>query len=202
VQVSTFAYPYSEVTPGLKNQIEKGHWLARGGNGQDLMTPDSEPDWLNIPSHATLTILPFATYQQWIDHDLDQGAWMVWMIHGLEGTPWGYQPIPKKVFEQVLDYLQSKDIWVGTFLEVGSYFRAQKLLEKGSSKVSGASKEWTWTVPASFPPNIVLKVRLGQAPRGRSMEVWQGRQIILPDTKGFYPVQFNLGKMELRLLPK
>ncbi len=41
------------------------------------------------------------------------GGWLVWMIHGLEGTQWGWQPITKQIFGQILDDLQSKKIFAG-----------------------------------------------------------------------------------------
>jgi peptidoglycan/xylan/chitin deacetylase (PgdA/CDA1 family) len=202
VQVLTFAYPYGEGTPGLRAQIQKGHLLARGVGRQDLILPQEEPDWWYLPSYSTMTATPYSTYQEWIDEDLEAGAWMIWTIHGLEGTPWGYQPIAKKTFERILDYLQAKDIWVGTLVEIGAYFRAQKILEKSPSSVSGTSKEWSWTVPDVFPRNVLVKVRLVPTGNDGGVEVWQGRQKISPDSRNCYPVKFNVGRLTLRLLPK
>jgi len=200
VPILTFAYPYGTMTPSYKAQVEANHLLARGSwFGEGLLTPSSDVDWMNIPSRMTLTTAPFSTYQQWIDEDFQKEGWLVWMIHGLEGTPWGYQPLSRKIFGQILDYLQSKDIWVGTFLEVGAYFRAQKIFEGGSKSVLGTSKTWTWKVPAFFPGKVVLKVQL--VDRSGKTELWQGDQKMVRDEKGFYPVLFNKGKLMLRFSP-
>jgi peptidoglycan-N-acetylglucosamine deacetylase len=200
VPILTFAYPYGDTTPSYRAKVEATHLLARGTwNGEGLLTLASDLDWMNIPSRMTMTDSPFSTYQQWIDEDFAKEGWLVWMIHGLEGTPWGYQPISRKIFGQILDYLQSKDIWVGTFLEVGAYFRAQKLFEGGSKSVSGASKTWTWKVPAFFPGKVFLKLQLGDG-AGKT-ELWQGDQKIERDGNGFYPILFNKGKLTFRFLP-
>jgi hypothetical protein len=201
VEVDSFAYPYTEISPGLRKWVEKTHLLARGGYRADyVITPDQDPDWLNIPSYMTLTDTPFSTYRDWIDADYKKGGWLLWMIHGLEGTPWGYQPISKKNFIQILDALQSKDIWVGTFLEVGSYFRAQKILEKSVPQISGSQEIWTWDVPDHFPLNVTLKLRVQPASKDtlKKVEILQGNHPIAPDEKGFYPIDFAQKRVTLR----
>jgi peptidoglycan/xylan/chitin deacetylase (PgdA/CDA1 family) len=201
VPVLTFAYPFTEVTPGLKKQLEETHLLARGGWGTYVMKPDVEPDWMNIASRATMTDNPVSIYQQWVDEAVQQGGWFVWMVHGLEGTPWGWQPISKATFTQILDHLQKNDIWVGTFLEVGAYFRAQKILEKSGALTSEGSHR-SWKVPARFPANVVLKMEVTPPAGGGEFEVLQDAQKISPDDKGLYPILFSKGKMTVRLLPK
>lgn len=196
VPVLTFAYPFVEISPGLKKNVEANHLLARGGYGTYVMKPEVEPDWMNIPSRTTMTNLNFDTYQSWIDEDVTGGGWLVWMIHGLEGTKWGWEPITRKVFAQILDYLQTKDIWVGTFLEVGSYFRAQKIFEKTAPVAADNEKTWKWQVPDFFPAKVLLKMSAEGMKDG--FEIYQGKQKIAADEKGFYPVLFNQGELTLR----
>lgn len=205
IRIYSFAYPFTEITPGLRKWVEKDHLLARGGYGATYdLKPDSEPDWANIPSRTTLTSLPFSTYQSWIDDDWKDGAWLVWMIHGLEGTPWGWEPISKKNFEGILDAIQSKDIWAGTFLEVGSYFRAQKVFEKSQVRSSAADETWTWKVPDLFPPDVTLKLRVDPTQKidGKTFEIRQGSETIPKDANGFYPIDFNKGTLTVSLMPK
>ena len=197
VPVLTFAYPFTEISPGLRKSIEKTHLLARGGYGNYYMKPESDPDWMNIPSQMTMTNLTFDTYKGWIDADLEAGGWFVWMIHGLEGTPWGWNPISKKVFTQILDYIQTKDIWVGTFLEVGAYFRAQKIFEKSEPKMGNSEKTWKWELPDPFPRNVLLKMRVEGLKTG--FELWQGKQKISADEKGFYSIIFNQKELTVRI---
>jgi peptidoglycan/xylan/chitin deacetylase (PgdA/CDA1 family) len=192
VEVRTFAYPFVEITPDLRKGVTQTSLLARGG-GDRLVPLSGEIDWWNIPAYSTMTDHPFRTYQKWIDKDLMARGWLVWIIHGLEGTPWGWQPISRKMFAQILDHLLSKDIWVGTFLEVGSYLRAQKIFEKSALQVSGKEETLTWNVPDHFPSNVILKVRMRK--KSRKVELWQGKTRIEPDAQGNYAIPFNAGRL-------
>lgn len=205
VTVYTFAYPFVEISPGLRKWVESTHLLARGGYSENYeLTPDQDPDWLNIPARGTLTDTPLSTYQKWVDADNKKGGWLVWVIHGLEGTKSGWEPISKKNFEGLLDYLQSKDIWVGTFLEVGCYFRAEKIFEKVAVHESGPEKNWTWKVPDHFPDPVLLKVRFNPSAATDSnvMKVLQGGRSLQPDKQGVYSINFSLGELSVRLSPK
>lgn len=203
VPIRTFSYPFSEMTPELKTQVEKTHWLARGGSSQRLLTPEQEPDWWEIHSHKAMTDIPFSTYQKWMDKDLKTGSWSVWMIHSLDPADSGYEPISSKVFGQVLDALQAKDFWVATFQTVGAYWRAQKIFEKAKVESHG-DKTWTWEVPKDFHPDVTLKIRVIFVSSGAPVpfEIWQGRQKIKPDEKGVYPINFDKGQLTLRSMPK
>jgi len=195
VGVSTFAYPFTEITPELRMGVTQTSLLARGG-GDRLVPLSGEIDWWNIPAYTTMTDLPFRTYKGWIDGDLKTRGWLVLIIHGLEGTSWGWQPISRKMFARILDYLQSKDIWVGTFLEVGSYLRAQEIFEKSLVRVSGREEILTWLVPDHFPSNIILKVRTLR--KSRKVELWQAKTRIEPDAQGNYAVSFKAGELTVR----
>ena len=201
VPVLTFAYPFVEISAGLKDWVGKTQLLARGGNSAYVTNADQEPDWLNIPSQTTKTNLTFKDYQSWMDQDLSTSGWLVWMIHGLEGTRWGWEPISKDNFTQILDYLQSKDFWVGTFLEVGSYFRAQKIFQKANVVEQGGKKTWSWETLEWMPLNVTLKMRLaGKAVKG--IEVTQDGQKLQPDDKGLYAVNFSKKELTLRRAPE
>ncbi len=205
IAVYSFAYPFVEISPGLKVQVARTDLLARGGYGANYdITPDQDLDWMNVPSQTTMTAFPFSTYQGWIDDDYQKGGWLVWMIHGLEGTQWGWQPITKKIFGQILDDLQSKDIWVGTFTEVGAYLKAQKAFEKSVIQKNDFGETWTWVIPDHFPPNVTLKVSLSTDLKagGEKVEIQQGNQKLLPDDKGLYSINFDQKKLFLHLLPK
>jgi peptidoglycan/xylan/chitin deacetylase (PgdA/CDA1 family) len=188
----SFAYPFSAVTPGLKAAIEKTHLVARGGAGP-LILPDSEPDWLNLVSQVTLTETKVDVYKGWIDEALAKGAWSIFMIHGLEGTPWGYSPIKRADFAATLDHVKGKDLWVAPFGEVGAYFRAQKVLEKLKAVPDKGGMKWEWKVPPLFPKGIVLKVRIDPA----KQELRQKDTAIKPDAQGLCAVKFDDGSLVL-----
>ena len=186
--VPSFAYPFSAITPALKTKIEKTHLLARGGGGP-LILPDAEPDWLNLVSQVTLTETKVDVYKGWIDEAQSKGAWSIFMIHGLEGTQWGYSPIKKVDFAATLDHVKDKDLWVATFGEVGAYFRAQKFLEKQKG-----GPKWDWKVPPLFPKGIVLKLKIDPA----KQELRQKDVVLKPDAKGLCSVKFDDGNLVLK----
>ena len=204
VPVLTFAYPFTEVTPSLEARVAKTHFLARGGYGGGLyvMTPDSNPDWANLASHMTMTNQPMETYQSWIDEDSQKQGWLIFMIHGLEGTVSGWQPITKKMFGQILDALQAKDkdIWVDSLLNVGCYFRAEKIFEKAEVKQNDKEKTWKWDLPNRFPKTVLkVKIDASGAASAPALELTQdGKTALVADKDGFYPVDFAQKKLILR----
>lgn len=161
VALYTYAYPYTETTPEMEALVAKTHLLARGGwgQGQKDLKPAQEPDWMNLPSKMTETNLPVSTYLSWMDDDLKDGAWTILTIHGLEGTLEGYQPISRKVFTQLLDEAQKRNLWIDTFVKVGSYFRAQRILEKAPVEAHPGEARFTWKVPETFPPESSFESR-------------------------------------------
>jgi hypothetical protein len=156
-----------------------------------------DPDWLNIPAQMTQTKLPLSTYQKWIAEDLKKGGWLVWMIHGLEGTVSGWEPISKKNFTGILDEIKLKDIWVGTFLEVGSYFMGEKIFEKAVPRTDGKDRTYHWILPSSFPEHVLLKIRLiGEA----RVILSQSGKRVNPDETGLYLI--DLGEKALKVSRK
>jgi hypothetical protein len=186
-----------EITPGLKDWVQRTHLLARGGGGSDpVMVPSLEPDWMNVPSRTTKTALEPALYDEWMDEGLKRGGWTVLMIHGLEGTTYGWEPITRANFVHILDGLKERKVWVGTFREVGAYFRAQKLFEGAKVDKVGPSTRWTWKVPEGFPQGTKLR-----APSlGAGWELRQGEKVLAPDATGTCEFLFNKG--ELRAAPR
>ena len=71
--VLTFAYPFTEVSPGLLYWVKRYDFAARGGRGDSTLlyvTADSQPDWYNLPSQPSYTKYDAAVYRGWVDKDL------------------------------------------------------------------------------------------------------------------------------------
>ena len=189
VPVLTLAYPFVEISPGLKKWTEAEDFAARGGGGTPYLTPDMEPDWFNVSSQTTMTAYAPETYTNWVDQDLAAGAWTVLMIHGIEGTQWGWQPITKKTYLGLLDYLvqKKKNLWVAPFGEVCAYWRAQKVLEATEPKKDGTTTILSWEIPANFPKGVTVKLAIA----GDGLKVSQGGKILKPLSSGVYSVAFD-----------
>lgn len=187
--VLAFAYPFVEISPGLRKWVEANAVVARGGGAADnYLTPAQDPDWMNIPSQATMSAFAFETYKDWVDQDISRGAWTVLMIHAIEGSNW-FQPVPKDIYLKLLDYLAAnkKSLWVAPFGEVGGYWRAQKVLEQAEAKKNGKQTVLQWKKPDAFPAGVVLKVRI----EGKGLVVRQGGKTVKPLSDGVYPVSFD-----------
>ena len=194
--VVTFGYPFTEITPELKASIAKTHIAARGGWGPSFyLKPTDQPDWFNIPSQLTLTATPADTYLGWIDTAEKDGAWTVFMIHGIEGTPWGWEPIKKAVLEALLDRLQDPQLWVAPYGSVAAYWQAEKIVEKSEPVVESGGTVYRWSVPAHFPKGVKLKARLAGEPEGHPTQ--GGRSLPRPDP-GVYTVDFDSGELTIR----
>lgn len=193
----SFAFPFGETTPLLETAIARGHIGARGGAGPSYyLKPAQQPDWFNIPSQVTLTATPVATYIGWIDTALKEGAWTVLMIHGIEGTPWGWEPIPKKVLETLLDRLEDPQIWVAPFGAVCAYWRAEKILENTQPTAGPAGTVYRWHVPPHFPKGVKLKIKLDGAEGIRALG--RSGQPLASNAGGVYSVDFDAGELAIK----
>ncbi len=196
-QIYSFAYPYSFITPEMEDKLRDTHLSARGGQSEFVhMKPSDTPDWLNIPSVITFTDCPPEIYMGWIEESLNQNAWTVFMIHGIEGTDVGYQPIDKKVFIEILDRLENPDIWVDTYGTISAYWRAQKMVESAKQRSISNGTEYSWQVHSVFPEGINLKVELEDG-IGK-FELIQNGERLKEDSNGIYSISFNAGSLEIR----
>jgi len=193
--VVTFAYPFTEVTPELKDAVKASHIGARGGWGASYyLKPTDTPDWFNIPSQATMTATPIDTYKNWIDTTESQGAWSVFMIHAIEGSTW-YQPVPKKTFYALLDRLKADaDIWVAPFGSVCAYWQAEKILEATVPSNQGHVHTYAWSVPSHCPKGVNLQVTLDDVGKP---QLKQSGRLIKPNAAGVYTVSFDSGEFQV-----
>ena len=165
VPIHTFAYPFTETTPGLKEAARTHHFLSRGGQGQFYWTSEEEPDWSEIPSQVAMTDFPLAIYEGWIQEAIQFKSWTILQLHGIEGGGEGWQPMPRAIFNGLLDRVASRKerVWIAPFAEVGAYWKAQKVVEEAMKIGSN-----TWKKPTPFPSGVILKA------------LWKGEPISLP----------------------
>jgi len=192
--INTFAYPYTEVSPGLLYWVRRYDFAARGGRGDNshvYIKSDVQPDWYDLPSQPSYTKYDAATYKSWIDKDLSLNAWTVLQIHGIGDPSTGFEPIPVKTFIELLDYskaAEGRGLWVAPFGEVAAYFRAQRVLEATMPQVSGRDQKFTWQVPTPFPQGVVLKVAVNGP---KSVRLYQAGHELRPNKDGVYSVAFD-----------
>ncbi|MCE5299990.1 MAG: polysaccharide deacetylase family protein [Spirochaetia bacterium] len=188
--VMTYAYPFCEITDGLKRRIEKSCFIARGGSGT-AYTADSEPDWYNIYSQAAMTNYAVDIYREWIDRALDAGAWQVFLVHAIEESN-RYQPIPRKTFTDILDYLleKNKDVWTASFGEIGAYWKAQKVIEQAKTIKNGRAYSVKWKKPVPFPDGVTVLIKIN----GKDMSLSQAGKKISVVSQDVYRISFDAGE--------
>jgi peptidoglycan/xylan/chitin deacetylase (PgdA/CDA1 family) len=198
--VTIFAYPYTEVSPGLLYWVKRYDFAARGGRGdgsQVYIKSNVQPDWYELPSQASYTKYDAATYQTWIDKDISLNAWTILQIHGIGDASTGFEPIPSNTFVALLDQLkaaESKGLWVAPFGEVAAYFRAQKILEAAQPQAADGGKKFTWQVPTPFPHGVVLKVAVD----GSHPHLYQAGRELHRGKDGVYLVAFDSRELVMK----
>ena len=192
--IITFAYPFTEVSPGLLYWVKRYDFAARGGRGdssQLYIKSDSQPEWYDLPSQPSYTRYDAATYEGWVDKDIALNAWTIVQIHGIGDASTGFEPIPSHTFVEFLDYLkaaENRGLWVAPFGEVAAYFRAQKILEAAQPQAAKAEKKFVWLVPTPFPRGVVLKVAVEGSTRAH---LFQAGRELHRSKDGSYPVAFD-----------
>jgi peptidoglycan/xylan/chitin deacetylase (PgdA/CDA1 family) len=192
-EVLTFAYPFTEVSPGLLFWVKRYDFAARGGRGDGSLvyiTPDTQPDWYDLPSQPSYTKYDAAVYRGWVDKDFSMNAWTTLQIHGIGNASTGFEPIPSETFIDLLDYLKTAEgrgLWVAPFGEVAAYFRAQKIVETAQPQAAKSEATFTWQIPAPFPHGVMLKV----AARGSGARLFQAGHELHRNKDGVYSVSFD-----------
>jgi peptidoglycan/xylan/chitin deacetylase (PgdA/CDA1 family) len=200
-EIITFAYPYTEVSPGLQYWVKRYDFAARGGRGDGNLAyikSDAQPDWLNLPSQPSYTKYDAATYKGWIDQDISLKAWTTLQIHGIGDPSTGFEPIPGNTFIEFLDYTkaaQARGLWVAPFGEVAAYFRAQKIFEAVQPQVAKDGRTFTWQAPVPFPHGVVLKIVANNATHARLYQ--EGRELHR-NKDGVYSVSFDSRELVLK----
>lgn len=196
--VVSYAYPYTNNDPYLVKYLKDTHISARGGwgNGTYYMKSSDTPDWMNISSQFTWSGGSFNThYKSWIDNAISQRAWTVISAHHV-----GDADLPLDQFNLLVNYLDTNrsSIWIAPYGTVSGYWRAQKIIEGLTPNATSTGTSYTWNVPAYFPNNINLKVKLKN---GDGYQVLQNGQVIQPDTGGNYTISFGAKSLELKRKP-
>jgi hypothetical protein len=203
VPVLSFAYPFGEITPALKQCAQKIHLLSRGiGEGEFEITRKGEPDWMDIPSRLILTNTPLPIYRKWIQSDIQDQAWLILSFRDINEKSGDSTGVSKENFQQLCDELPLKDIWIATFLEVGSYIKAENIFEKVKPEISQSSATWVWTLPPHYPRGTYLALRLNNNLMGERTELWQGDHLLTVDAEGNYLANFDQKNVTLKIFPK
>lgn len=111
----------------------------------------------------------------WVDKSLATGAWLVLVIHGVEGIGW--EAVPAERLRAYFDYMKANEhrLWVATFRDAGKYAR-ERMASTVAAKHAGDAIDVT--VTHSLDPKLYdlpLTARTDVPAQWTSVRVRQGR---------------------------
>src|SRR5204862_351142 len=101
-----------------------------------------------------------ARFNTQIDGAESGGRWLIFLIHTITPTSqsW-YAPIDVSVVTDSIAHAKSlNDVWIDSMVNVGAYWRGEKVATPATPATSGGAQTWTWTRPDHFPPGKILRV--------------------------------------------
>jgi peptidoglycan/xylan/chitin deacetylase (PgdA/CDA1 family) len=186
----TMAAPYGDTS---YVSIARTRFLLNRGVSGGSIGPNDSSDPFNLPCHIPAQGAQASALNSVIDAARSAGKWQIYCIHGFTGGSDGaYQPIDIGQFVSSVNYTTSLgDMWVDSAVNVGAYWRAQKMLSSVTPYTSGSDMIWQWTLPDHFPPGMYLRVKVdGGTPR-------QGGNPLMWDDHGYYEIALDTGSLTL-----
>jgi hypothetical protein len=188
--VWTAASPFGDT--GYDTPDMTRFFLNRGvGSGTIAANDNSDP--FNLPCHAATDGETAAGFNTAIDGAQTAGRWLIFLIHTVAPTAaiW-YAPIDVSVISDSVAHAKSLgDVWIDSAVNVGAYWRAQKVVSAVTPAAAGAGQTWTWTLPAHFPPGKYLRITVdGGTPSQNGAPLsWDGH--------GYYEISLDAGSLTL-----
>jgi hypothetical protein len=188
--VWTAASPYGDT--GYDSPDMTRFFLNRGVGGGSV-APNDSSDPFNLPIHAAVDGETAASFNTVIDGAETAGRWVIMLVHTITPTAanW-YAPIPISTVTDSIAHAKSlSDVWIDTTVNVGAYWRGQKVLSSVTPTTSGSDQTWTWTLPAHFPAGKVLRVTVdgGTLSQNGTTVAWDGH--------GYYEISLDVGSLTL-----
>jgi hypothetical protein len=134
-----------------------------------------------------------ATFEGLIDTARSSDTWLNFLFHTILPTTnnW-FGPVDIGAITGSMQHAKSlRDVWIDTMLEIGAYWRAQKLFSGLTPIQRGRVTIWTWQLPEHFPRGKFLRVRVDGG------TLLQLRGPLQWNHHGFYEVSLDDGVLVL-----
>jgi oligosaccharide reducing-end xylanase len=120
-KIHFFSYPFGDMDPKVMS-LAKGVYEASRGGGVDCGLNDESVDFLNVKGCSPDDGNDIYGITDAAER---QGKWLVAIFHSLDGGRECYGSWTFRNWTAYLDYLKTKDLWVGTFGDVVKYLRSR-----------------------------------------------------------------------------
>jgi peptidoglycan/xylan/chitin deacetylase (PgdA/CDA1 family) len=190
ITVYTMAAPYGNAD---YSSIASTRYLINRGVNGGTIAPNGNTDPFNINCFIPAQGAAASAFNNEINAGRTAGGWKTVLVHGFTGGSDGaYQPVAIGEFTSSVNYAKGLgNVWIDSVVNVGAYWRAQKMFAAVTPTTSGSSRTWTWTLPAHFPPGKYLRVRVdgGTLTQGGNALAW--------DDHGYYEISLDAGSVTL-----
>jgi hypothetical protein len=134
-----------------------------------------------------------STFDGLIDASRATNTWLIFLFHTILPTTnnW-FGPVDIGAITGSVQHGKSlRDVWIDTMLEIGAYWRAQKMFSQLTPITLGPVTIWTWRLPDHFPRGKFLRVRVdgGTLHQLRGPLIW--------NRHGYYEVSLDPGVLIL-----
>lgn len=195
IDVTTFATPYCASSTSVKTEVDKNHFMLRNCGGQGMFSWGQEPDWMGMDSHywqASSSVSEFSSNL----NDAANGKWHVQLNHGVGGD---WDVISTNDIKTLIQTARDKKLWVGSYSEVGAYYRAHFTMDKAQSTTTSDGFKVTWTSPHSaMPKSVPLRVKIDVSSVGSNAVVEQKGKVISPESDGSYIIEFMALELDVK----
>lgn len=184
----TAASPYGNAS--YISVVQSRFLLNRGTSGGTIL-PNDNTDPYNLKCNLPPQNASASTMAGYFSTARSSGGWCILLVHGFNGYSDGmYQPVDLSQFTSSVNTVKGYgDMWLDTVLNVGAYWRAQKMLSSVTPTQSGSDLIYRWTLPAHFPTGKYLRIKLtGGTPK-------QNGQVINWDSHGYYEIALDAGSL-------
>jgi hypothetical protein len=173
---------------------DMSRFFINRGVASGAVSPNDNSDPFNLPCHAAVEGETAATFNAVIDDVEARNRWAIFLVHTLNPTSqnW-YAPIDISVITDSVAHGKSLgDVWIDSMVNVGAYWRAQKVLSSATPvAAAGSGQTWTWTLPTHFPRGKALRVTVdgGTPSQNGTPLTW--------DPHGYYEISLDAGSLTL-----
>jgi peptidoglycan/xylan/chitin deacetylase (PgdA/CDA1 family) len=189
--VWTAASPFGDTgwdTPDMSR------FFINRGVGSGMIPPNASYDPFNLPIHAAVEGETAAMFNAAIDGAETAGSWVIFLVHTIGPTTqtWEYAQIDISVITDSVAHAKTLgDVWLDSTVNIGAYWRAQKVLSTVTPTSSGVAQTWTWTLPPHFPRGKILRVTFdgGTPSQDGTPLTWNGH--------GYYELELDKGSVTL-----
>lgn len=189
-KVWTMAAPFGA---GIYTNLAKTRFLINRGVFNALIAPNDDTDPFTLPCYIPPTGASTQELDAQVASARREGKWRVVLVHGFSGgTDGAYQPVSLSAFTESVQHSKDfGDVWIDSVVNIGSYWRAQKLIRSITPVTVGGETRWTWQLPDHFPPGKFLRVTV----KGGTLT--QNGRVLDWDGHGYYELALDEGSLTL-----